>query len=203
VTPPAQDATYVQNVANSQAATGNKIAGYNKQLADAGVVRDQSNYLDPVNNPELAHQYALDQLAQRVAANRRGALYSTGLAQGLTGVTQGYQDKYVNAQNAYQTLADQIANEIFQAQQGESQYEGGQLEDAVNRASQLAQANPALGESAAPLPNNARLLAPRVTSPPRQLVRPAAVPANAKWAGNVKPGANWKGVGGGWWVPTK
>jgi hypothetical protein len=202
-TPSPIDATYLQNVGANQATTANSIAALNRQQQNAAAQAAQSNYTDAVNNPELAHQYGTDLLAQEIAAQRRGALYSTGLAQGLTGVTQGYQDKYTAAQNAYQTLADQIAVQIAQANAGESQYEGGQLEDAVNRASALAQANPALGESAAALPNNAGLLARGATSPTYQLKRPAGVPAGALWAGAAKPGPNWRGVGGGWWVPTK
>lgn len=48
---------------------------------------------------------------------------------------------------------------------------------------------------------NKPLVAPGVKSPSYTLTRPAGVPANAKWSGPKSPGKNWKGVGGGWWVP--
>jgi len=44
------------------------------------------------------------------------------------------------------------------------------------------------------------MLAPGVTHPNYPLTRPAGHP-NARWAGPHKPAGNWRGIGGGWWVP--
>jgi hypothetical protein len=49
--------------------------------------------------------------------------------------------------------------------------------------------------------SNSKLLAPGAKPPSYTLTRPSGVPANARWSGSKAPGKNWKGVGGGWWVP--
>jgi len=46
---------------------------------------------------------------------------------------------------------------------------------------------------------NQQFLAPGAKAPTYRLVRPAKYP-HAMWAGPHKPGTNWVGVGGGWWV---
>jgi hypothetical protein len=48
--------------------------------------------------------------------------------------------------------------------------------------------------------NNRQYLVPGVQSPPYALSPPAGHP-NAKWGGTTSPGANWRGIGGGWYVP--
>jgi len=46
---------------------------------------------------------------------------------------------------------------------------------------------------------NQQFLAPGAKAPTYRLVRPAKYP-HAMWAGPHKPGTNWVGVGGGWWI---
>jgi hypothetical protein len=189
------DSTYQASVDTNAAQTANKIAQLNLQQSQGGVNLQQQL-------AGYAHQQPLDELAARVAANRRGALYSTGLGQQIGNIGYGYTAKRTAAQDAYQQLADSIAQQIAGAQSGQQAYQAAQYADAVQRASQAAQANPALGESMVP-PINDTAVAPGTRAPARVLIRPKGAPANAKWAGPRRLGANWRGIGGGWWVPTR
>lgn len=198
-----RDATYWSNVYGHTATTGNQIAGYNKQIADLGTALGDPN---AANNPrgttlgELSYQQPLDVLAAQIAANRTGGLFSTSLAQHLGQIGQDYSGRRNKAISDYGTAVGNLAGLIAAAQTADQEYGGQQLEDAADRAATLAQQNPALGFSTVP-PVNDPLVAPGVTPPGRVLVKPKGAPANARWAGPTRPGANWRGIGGGWWVP--
>lgn len=49
---------------------------------------------------------------------------------------------------------------------------------------------------------NHRYLAPGVSSPNYALTPPRGAPSSARWGGPAKPSGSWRGIGGGWWVPT-
>jgi hypothetical protein len=203
------DATYFQNVGANQATTANKIAGYQKQQTDAFNALPTFNYKDVAYGPQgptgpgapLAHQYGVDVLAQQIAAARRGGLFSSSLGQRIGDVGQTYQDKYTTAQSNYQKLADQIATQITGAQDAQNQYEIEQRGAATERASTAAQNNPALGMPTTPLVNDQYLIQGGHAAPNYALTPPKSAPKGAKWSGNVKPPGNWRGIGGGWWVP--
>jgi hypothetical protein len=190
------DSQYFQNVAANDQSTADKIAGYQSQRTTADV--NLQNAL-----AANAKQQPLDELAARIAANRRGALFSTSLGQQLGNIGSNYLSKNAAAQATHDQAIGNLATLIANAQDAGNQYDTGQYWDAVGRASAAAAADPALGVAApapAPAPGRAPAPAPAPTAAATH-VRPKGAPANAKWSGPTKPGANWRGIGGGWWVP--
>ena len=206
------DSTYFANVNANAAAVGNQIAGWNKQIEADKLSLQPLDYKDYSYTPatggfagvagETAQKHAADILAARIAAQRRGDLGSTSLAQSLGAVDQGYQDRYTTAANSVQSAIDALTNQIGAAQTGQIQYEGGQRSDATDRAATLAQNDPSLGLPTTPLTNDQYLIRGGHAAPSFVLTPPRGAPSNAKWSGNVKPPGNWRGIGGGWYVPT-
>lgn len=139
------DSTYLANIGASQRATADTIAGYNRSIANADTALTAADYTNPVTAPQLYHQHAVDVLAQQIAANRTGGLFSSSLGQHIGNVDQGYQNRYTTARSTHDTTVADLANRIALANDAESQYEAGQLGATVDRASAAAQANPALG----------------------------------------------------------
>jgi hypothetical protein len=189
------DSTYFQNVDANAASTANKIAGYQHQQADA-----DTNLQSTLAG--YARQQPLDVLAAQIAANRTGGLLSTSLGQHLGNIDYGYTQNRAAAQATHDQAITNLADQIAAAQSDQGLYNAGQYQDAVTRASQLAQSNPAIGMSTIP-PGNDRYVVRGVQAPAYVLTPPKGAPAGAKWAGSARPGANWRGIGGGWWVPTK
>jgi hypothetical protein len=200
-TPPPSplDSVYFQNVAAYGRQAADRIAGYQQQQQTAANALPTFDYTSAPENlatgafagpgQALAQQHAAQVLAAQIAANRRGALSSTSLAQQLGGIDQSYQGRYATAQSNYQNLANRIATQIAAANDAQQVYNADQYRLAVERASALAQKSPALGQPTAPL-----------TAPAR--VPPKGAPAGSRFSGTRPPG-NWRGIGGGWWAPVK
>lgn len=206
-----RDWIYKQNVEGHTAGVNKQIAGWQKQQTDAANLLPTFDYHNSYTLPtggfggpaaELAQKHAADVLAQQIAANRRGALYSTGLAQAIGGVDQTYQDKYKTAVTSYGNLAARIAELTTGAQTGDIEYGGGQLADAAGRAATAAANNPALGFPTTPLVNDQYLIRGGAAAPAYTLTPPKGAPKGARWSGGAKPPGSWRGIGGGWWAPS-
>jgi hypothetical protein len=189
------DSTYFQNVGANDAATGTKIAGLQHQQANLNT--DLGTTL-----AGYAHQQPLDTLAAQIAANRTGGLSSDSLLQHLGNIGYTYTQNRNAAQSRRDTAFGSLADQIAAAGDAGRIYDTGQYGEAVGRASTAAQNNPAIGLSTIP-PANDQYVAKGAQAPSYVLTPPKGAPANAKWAGPAKPGAKWRGIGGGWWVPTK
>jgi hypothetical protein len=186
------DSTYFQNVGDYATQTANKVAGLGQQQALAGT--NLQNTLD-----QYGRQLPLDQLAAEIAANRRGALFSTSLGNialspggaGQQGSALGelgyrYLQNTRAAQTAYDRLAASIADQITGLGDAQQLYNDQQYQAAADRAALLAAKNPALGQP------TTRLRTP-----------PPGAPSSARWSGARRPAGNWRGIGGGWWVPQR
>lgn len=139
-----RDATYWANVTAHAKATADTIAGYNAQRAP--IEATYGNTMAGYNR-----QHPLDLLAAKIAANRTGGLWSTSLDQHLGGIDLGYEQKGKDALATHDTALANLATQIAQAQQGDVEYSGQQLEDAADRAANLAANNPVIGGVAPPV----------------------------------------------------
>ena len=182
------DTQYWQSVGANDQATIDKIVGYQNQQTQAniGLQNTQTAY---------AHQQPLDVLAAQIAANRRGGLWSASLAQQIGNIGSSYLTKNAAAQTTHDNAITNLANLITQAKDAGDQYDLGQYWDAVGRAANAAASDTSLGATPPPAATTP------ASTPAATHVRPAGAPANARWAGPNKPGPNWRGIGGGWWVP--
>ena len=146
------DPIYQANVGASQQKTNSTIAGYNKQgtdlLAALGDPNNPANSAAGTTLGGLEHQRPLDILAAQIAANRRGGIDSSSLAQQMGNIATDYAGKETTAIGNYNSAIGNLATLIAGAQQTEGTYEGGQLEDAWTRAVNAAAADTTLGAGA-------------------------------------------------------
>ena len=138
------DSTYFANIAANQFKVNNQINALNQ--ASAYGRTDLANNIE-----QLQQKEPLDQLAAQVAANRRGALFSTVLGQQLGQIDKGYLTREAGLQDAFTRQEAARQSQIQGLEGGLPLFEAAQAAAAAERASALAQKNPATGESAAPL----------------------------------------------------
>ena len=181
------DTQYWQSVGANDQATIDKITGYQNQQTQAniGLQNTQTAY---------AHQQPLDVLAARIAANRTGGLTSGSMLGKIGNIGYAYTQRGNAALTTRDNAISNLANLITQARDAGSAYDTGEYWNAVGRAANAAASDTSLGATAPAATTPA-------STPAATHVRPAGAPANARWAGPNKPGPNWRGIGGGWWVP--
>jgi hypothetical protein len=189
------DSTYFTNVTSNAAKIAAQIAGYQRQQAQAG-----TNY--DVAMQGFATQQPRDELAARIAANRRGGIDSSALGSQLGQIGVGYNAKRANALSTKTAALQSLADQISQAQAGQDVYNAGQYEQAVERASTAAQKNPALGMSTIPPVNQRYLIKGGAAAPSYVLTPPKGAPSSARWSSTKPTTGKWRGIGAGWWVPA-
>ena len=184
------DARYWQNVTQNDQTTTDKIAGYQNQetQADTALSTALAAY---------AKQQPLDVLAAQIAANRTGGLTSGSMLGKIGNIGYAYTQRGNAALTTRDNAISNLATLIAGAQDAGSAYDTGEYWNAVGRAANAAASDTSLGATAPA--GSTTPAASRPAAPTH--VRPAGAPANARWAGPNRPGPNWRGIGGGWWVP--
>ena len=177
-TPSPLDATYYQNVADNLFKVNSQVNALNLQGSQDTTALQSAL-------AQLAYQQPRSQLALEQGANRNGSLYSSVYDQNLGNLNYQFAGKQGAAENTYGSQMANLASQIAAAQAGIPIYNEGQYQDAVQRQAALDAADKSLGAT------------------PFKPVRPTGAPANAKYGGRTSPGAGWRGIGGGWWVPPR